>query len=319
MPNHPPFTPASGDRFLGIEIGGTKLQIVVGTSGGEIVERRRFEVDREGGAEGIRSRIAEVVPQLVTMGRPDAVGVGYGGPVDHRTGRIVTSHHVGGWNSFPLGEWLAEIARLPVFVDNDANVAALGEAIHGAGRRRSPVFYVTLGSGVGGGLVCNGRIYHGFTPGEAEIGHLRLDREGRTVEDCCSGWSVDRSIRAAVAEATDGPLARLVASGPGPEARHLAEAIAAGDEGAKRILEGFAENLGFALSHVTHLFHPEMIVLGGGLSLVGEPLREAVARHLPRFVMDAFGPGPLVALAELREDAVTVGAVALAARRLSES
>ena len=312
-------TPAADDRFLGIEIGGTKLQVVLGTAGGEIVERRRCEVDRDGGAEGIRARIAEAVPQLVLAGRPDAIGVGYGGPVDHRTGRIVTSHHVGGWDGFPLGEWLAEIAGVPVFVDNDANVAALGEAIHGAGRGHSPVFYVTLGSGVGGGLVCDGSIYHGFTPGEAEIGHLRLDPAGRTLEDCCSGWSVDRGIRAAVAGNPDGPLARLVASSPGPEARHLAAAIAAGDPVATRILEGVAENLGFALSHVTHLFHPELIVLGGGLSLVGEPLREAVARHLPRFVMDAFGPGPLVALAQLREDAVTVGAVTLAAQRPSES
>lgn len=310
-------TPAAG--CIGIEIGGTKLQLVVGTADGRIVDRRRFTVDPAGGAAGIRTRIAEALPEVVQAWRPGAVGVGYGGPVDHRSGTIVKSYHVAGWGGFPLGAWLAEIAGVPAFVENDANVAALGEAIHGAGRGRNPVFYVTLGSGVGGGLVCDGRIYHGCPPGEAEIGHLRLDRTGRTPEECCSGWSVDRSIRAAVAAAPHSRLAALVAAGPGPEARHLAAAVATGDPVARGVLDTAAEDLALALSHVVHLFHPEAIVLGGGLSLVGEPLREAVAGHLPRFVMDAFQPGPLVALAALREDAVPVGAVTLAARRLGES
>jgi glucokinase len=311
--------PGAGDCCLGIEIGGTKLQLVVGTAAGQIVERRRFPVDRDGGAAGIRAQIANALPELMQSRRPGAVGVGYGGPVDHRTGTIVKSYHVPGWNDFPLGAWLAEIAGVPVFVENDANVAALGEAIHGAGRGLNPVFYVTLGSGVGGGLVADDSIYHGFPPGEAEIGHLRLDRTGRTPEECCSGWSVDRSIRAAVAAAPDSPLAALVAAGPGPEARHLAPALAAGDPVARGVLDAAAENIALTLSHVVHLFHPEAIVIGGGLSLLGEPLRAAVAGQLTRFVMDAFQPGPLVTLAALREDAVPIGAVTLAARRLQES
>lgn len=311
--------PDRRDCCIGIEIGGTKLQVVVGTTDGRIVERRRFAVDRAGGAAGIQTQIANALRELMQAGRPAAVGVGYGGPVDHRTGTIVKSYHVAGWNGFPLGDWLAEIAGLPVFVENDANVAALGEAIHGAGRGLNPMFYVTLGSGVGGGLVADGRIYHGCPPGEAEIGHLRLDRTGRTPEECCSGWSVDRSIRAAVAAAPHSRLAALVAAGPGSEARHLAAALAAGDPVARGVLDAAAEDIALTLSHVVHLFHPEAIVLGGGLSLVGEPLREAVAGQLTRFVMDAFQPGPLVALAALREDAVPVGAVALAARRLRES
>lgn len=303
---------------IGIEIGGTKLQLVVGTPDGRILERRRFAVDRGEAADGIRTRIADALPELMESWRPAAVGVGYGGPVDHRTGTIVKSYHVAGWNGFPLGAWLAEIAGVPVFVENDANVAALGEAIHGAGRGLDPAFYVTLGSGVGGGLVAGGSIYHGCPPGEAEIGHLRLDRTGRTPEDCCSGWSVDRGIRAAVAAAPRSHLAALVAAGPGPEARHLAAALAAGDPVAQGVLDTAAEDIALTLSHVVHLFHPQAIVVGGGLSLVGEPLREAVASQLPRFVMDAFQPVPLVALATLREDAVPVGAVTLAARRLRE-
>ncbi len=301
-------------RFAAIEIGGTKLQLAVGTAAGRIFARRRFTVDAAAGAEGIRARIAEAMPALIEEWRPLAVGVGFGGPVDWRTGRIVLSHHVQGWSGFALGDWLAERCGLPIFVENDANAAALAEASFGVGRGSNPVFYVTVGSGVGGGLVCDGRVFHGCTPGESEIGHLRLDASGRTPEDYCSGWSLDRRIREAVAHAPQCALARRVAAAPGHEARHLGPAIADGDALAARILDEAAQNLALALSHVTHLFHPEAIVLGGGVSLLGEPWRHGVARHLRGFVMDAFQPGPRVALAALGEDAVPAGALALAAQ-----
>src|SRR6185295_6797087 len=107
----------------------------------------------------------------------------------------------------------------PVTVENDANTACLGEALRGAGVGRNPVFYVTLGSGVGGGLVVDGRIYHGAMPGEAEIGHVRLDRNGTTVESRCSGWAVDAKVRALKATEPDSLLARLVSENVGGEAK----------------------------------------------------------------------------------------------------
>jgi len=199
-----------------------------------------------------------------------------------------------------------------VCVDNDANVGALGEARHGAGQGFDPVFYITLGSGVGGGLVVGNRIYHGATPGESEIGHVRLDREGTIVENRCSGWAVDRKIRALHLSQPASLLAKLAAGVDRGEARFLPQALAAGDAAAHAVLEATAEDLAFALSHVAHLMHPQLIVLGGGLALVGEPLREAVARQLPRFLMEAFHPGPAIRLAALQEDAVPMGALALA-------
>lgn len=298
---------------LGIEIGGTKLQLVAGTAAGGIVDRRRFTVDSAAGGQGIRDRIASALPDLIARHRPEAIGVGFGGPVDWRTGRIKCSHQVPGWHDFPLGEWLAEQARIPVRVDNDANVAALGEALHGAGRGLDPVFWINMGSGVGGGLVTGGRIFHGAVPGECEIGHVRLDKSGLVVEERCSGWAVDRRIREAALLDPHGPLGRRVEGMHGGEARHLAAALADGDPAAQAIVSELADNLGFALSHVVHLLHPSVIVVGGGLSLVGEPLRAAMAESLPRHVMDAFRPGPPVVLAALREDAVPVGALALAA------
>ncbi|MBM3881429.1 MAG: ROK family protein [Verrucomicrobia bacterium] len=299
-------------EYLGIEIGGTKLQVVVGAARGNIRQRFRFAVERSLGAAGIRQQIERTLRELLPQTRAAALGVGYGGPVDWRTGQVCCSHHVEGWSDFPLGSWLQSLTRLPVAVDNDANVAALGEACAGAGRGSSPVFYVTLGSGVGGGLAIEGAIYHGATPGEVEIGHLRLDRTGQTVESRCSGWAVDRKIRALAAQQPEGLLARLAAEAAGSEAKVLQRALEQGDADAAQILRETAEDLAFALSHATHLIHPEVIVIGGGLSLLGEPLRAAVATALPRFVMDAFQPGPKVVLAALGEDAVPVGALLLA-------
>lgn len=319
--------------YIGIEIGGTKLQLVAGDAGGRIIDRHRLQVDQARGGAGIREQIAQALPGLIASHRPAAIGVGFGGPVDHETGRIAKSHQIEGWSEFELGEWLREQTGLPVRVDNDANVAALGEALAGAGKGMNPVFYVTLGSGVGGGLVVDGLIYHGAKPGESEIGHVRLDKSGVLVEQRCSGWAVDRRIREAIEQEPESELARLInnvwpatcrssdtpegrqAAGHtlrGGEARLLKPALEAGDALAQRIVDETAEDLAFALSHVVQLMHPVTIVIGGGLSLMGEPLRAAVQTHLRRFIMEVFGAGPSVQLAGLSEDAVPVGALLLA-------
>ncbi len=296
---------------IGIEIGGTKLQLVLGDKNGTIQQRLKLAVSPARGAPGIRQQIQDHLPDLLKKSAVTAIGVGFGGPVDWKSGRICRSHQIEGWSEFDLGGWLHQLSDLPVRLDNDANVAALGEARCGAGREADPVFYVTLGSGVGGGLVVNGKIYHGATPGEAEIGHVRLDRQGTIVESRCSGWSIDARIRDSKTTDPASVLCRMPGFGSGGEAKHLAVALKSGDRAAQRILGDLAEDLAFGLSHVVHLVHPQVIVLGGGLSGIGEPLRLAVESALPDFVMEAFAPGPRIALAGLGEDAVPVGALLL--------
>lgn len=292
--------------FLGIEIGGSKLQLFLGDESANILERCRLKVDPLKGGEGIRAQIGE------HLGKWDvsAIAVGFGGPVDRRTGRIARSHQIEGWSDFDLRGWLHKLSGKPVLVDNDANMGALGETLHGAGKGFDPVFYVTLGSGVGGGLVVNGEIYHGAAPGESEIGHVRLDREGTLLEDRCSGWAVDRKIRGLKKSL----LCELTAGVQAGEARFLAKALEAKDPEAERILRETADDLAFGLSHVVHLFHPEVIVLGGGLSLVGEPLRAAVSNALNPYVMKVFDRGSEVRLTGLGEDSVPRGCLAAASK-----
>ncbi len=303
-------------RYVGIEIGGTKLQIVSGSTGGKIIQRWRFEVEVEQGGAGIRRILEQKLPAICReIPALEALGVGFGGPVDWQQGSIACSHQIAGWSGFQLAPWLESLVSRPVVVDNDANTAALGEALAGAGRNFNPVFYVTMGSGVGGGLAVNGRIYHGAKPGESELGHVRLDRSGAIVESRCSGWAVDAKIRRLNASHPECLLARLCGAASRGEARFLAQACAAGDEFAWQILNETAEDLAFALAHVIHLLHPEIIILGGGLSLVGETLRAAVASRITPFIMEIFHPSPKIVLAGLGEDAVPVGALLLAGQK----
>ena len=296
---------------LGIEIGGTKQQIIAGDNQGNIVDRCRFGMETNANASDIQKRITEELPKLITAHQPERIGVGFGGPVDIAQGKVATSHQIEGWSGFPLRDWLHDLSGLPVVIENDANSAALAEAVRGAGRGFNPAFYMNMGSGVGGGLIINGKIYHGTAPGEVEFGHLRLDPDGTTVEDRCSGWAVDNAIRDAAKNNPDCPLAQLLGKETGGEAKYLAESLAQDDPVAQDILDTLTHDLAFALSHVTHLFHPQVIILGGGLSLVGAPLRKGIEKKLPQFLMETYGNGPEIKLAELTEDAVPVGALLL--------
>ena len=296
---------------IGIEIGGTKQQIVAGDSKGQIVDQSRFSTEPNANASEIQKRIADELIKLIAIHQPERIGIGFGGPVDITQGKVATSHQIEGWSGFALADWLQQLTGLPVVIENDSNCAALAEALRGAGRGFNPAFYMNMGSGVGGGLVIDGKTYHGDCPGEVEMGHLRLNPDGTTVEDRCSGWAVDHAIREAVKTSPDCPLGQLLGAEVGGEAKHLADALAQDDPVAHGILSSVTHNLAFALSHVVHLFHPQVIILGGGLSLVGVPLRKSIEKQLPQFLMEIYGNGPEIKLAELGEDAVPAGALLL--------
>lgn len=303
------------EKFLGIEIGGTKLQIVCGHADGTLLSTHHFEVSKEKGAAGIRNTIETVLKEY-KKDQIAAIGVGFGGPVSHISGKIETSFHIEGWSGFPIKDWLVSFTQYPVFIENDANVAALGEAIHGIGKNYRNVLYITIGSGVGGGLIVDKKIYHGNLPGEIEIGHIQMDRNGTTLQDICSGWAVDEKIRTAVKESSNGILAKLVRGYNSGEAKILNEALKANDPDAIRIFEGTTDDFAFGLSHAVHLLHPEVIVLGGGLSFLGEVLKNAISKKLPRYLMKAFAPGPPVRLSQLKEKAVPIGALVLCGQNI---
>jgi glucokinase len=301
----------SNETFLGIEIGGTKLQLVTGAVDGVLVTGHHFKINKEDGAHGIRQNIEKTIRENYSE-RITAAGIGFGGPVNWQNGQIAASFHIDGWSDFNIVDWLEPIVHAPVFVDNDANVAALGEALFGAGKEYRVVLYITIGSGVGGGLIINQQIYHGAIPGEIEIGHLRMDRSGDSFQSRCSGWAVDEKIRTAIRKQPKGLLASLVGSQTSGEAVYLKPALEQNDPLAQEIFEETTDDLAFGISHAIHLLHPEIVILGGGFSLMGERLEKTVARKIPNYLMKAFQPGPIIKLALLREQSVPVGSLLLA-------
>src|SRR5216683_31348 len=190
--------------YLGIEIGGTKLQIGVGAADGTLAGRWRGAVDVAAGPDGIRGQISAAVPELLSRSGLDraqvrGVGIGFGGPVDDTTHTVIKSHQIEGWDNFRLADWVSDLLDLPAVLGNDADVAGLAEALFGAGKGRSPIFYVTLGSGIGGGLIINGEIYRGCGRGAAEIGHVEVyyddwpaapPEQTVPLEDMASGWAI---------------------------------------------------------------------------------------------------------------------------------
>lgn len=308
---------------VGIEIGGTKLQSAVVTPDGTVLRRLADRVDPAAGAGGIRTAIAGQLAALLAEQVPDggelvAVGIGFGGPVDRRRGVVATSFHVPGWCDFPLASWVRDQLgpgreRLTVVLENDANAAALGEAMAGAGAGQRIVFYSNSGSGIGAGLVVDGVLYHGREGGEMELGHLRLAAAGGILESLASGWALDRRIGDEVRARPAGGLARAAGAAE-PSARLLPALLAAGDAPAAAILDAAAGHYAHALSHVVHLLNPDVIVLGGGVAAIGAPWRDSVARQLEPLLMQTMRPAPPVRLAALGADIVPVGAALVALR-----
>lgn len=186
--------------YLGIEIGGTKLQLGVGSGDGtEWAAFERYDVNIGGGAAGILAQIEQAATALRRRFEIARIGVGFGGPVDAAAGRVRKSHQVAGWDDVALGPWLTERLGVPVRLGNDCDVAALAEARYGAGRGREPVFYVTVGTGVGGGLVSGGRVFGAGRPAIAEIGHLRpgpaAGQPANSVESIASGLGIAAAAR----------------------------------------------------------------------------------------------------------------------------
>ena len=310
--------------YLGIEIGGTKLQLAVGLGDGSPpVEFQRLDVRCEEGAGRILRQIDAVGRGLIARHQPRAIGIGFGGPVDAESGRTITSHQVEGWTDFALVDWCRETFGLPVGLSNDADAAGLAEALFGAGRGHRVVFYITVGSGIGGALVVDGRVYSGGHGIASEIGHLRpgleADDPRATVESIASGFGIAAAGRSWLAGQNlhDPSAADLLARCSGRieqlSGRMVVDAAAAGNPAAHGIFAHALQTLGWAIAQMITLVAPQVVVMGGGVPLAGEamffaPLRREVARYVFPPLAHAYSIVP----AELGEEVVVHGALAVA-------
>lgn len=311
--------------YLGIEIGGTKLQLGVGAGrDATLVDLVRCDIDRSRGAPGILEQIQSAGKDLVSKYEIVRIGYGFGGPVFGDRGIVQTSHQVHGWDNFPLAEWTHQQLGVPAQLGNDCDVASLAEACYGAARDVRTSFYVTVGTGIGGGFVIDRQIYGTHRPAAAEIGHLRpglaaSDRHD-TVESIAAGPGISERLipRLKSVAATDAAADALKDAVAGDldqlTTKHIGLAAIAGNSYALAVYHEATNVLGWAIAQMITLLAPEMVVVGGGVSLVGEdvffgPLRQSVAQY----VFPPLAQSVRIVPAGLGESVVVHGALALAA------
>jgi len=317
--------------LLGIEFGGTKLQLGLGHGDGRLLSFERRTIDPTRGAQGILAQVQEAFGSLLKAvgAAPDSIaaaGVGFGGPVDADHGVIIKSHQIVGWDQFPLADWIRQHLEIPrVAVQNDADTAGLAEAHLGAGEGLSPLLYVTIGSGIGGGLILDGKIFRGSGAGALEIGHLwvvdRTDSDlgFQTLEDIASGWAIGqagrRDAERQLAQGTEQGIMLQLAGGD-PEkvtGALVAKAAQLGDPEAGFILGKAVHAMAHALNQAVTLLAPRRIILGGGVSLMGEELWfEPIRAQLELNVFPPFRGTFDIVPARLGEEVVVHGALALA-------
>ncbi len=307
----------------GVDLGGTKIHSLVATDAGDVLGEDRRPTEAAGGPDVVIERIVASVRRAIEQaGRTeqDIVGAGIStpGPCDPARGLVTDAPNLPGFHNIPLAALLTDALGLPALLENDANAAAYGELRMGAGQGCRHLLYVTLGTGIGGGIVIDGKIYWGASGAAGEVGHLIVDEDGPAcncggrgcLEAVASGPAIARAAKAA-AEAGRSPiLAEL--SGERPMTAELVlEAAQRGDIAARAVIQGAGYYLGLALAGLLNCFNPEALVLGGGLTNLGDLYLEpaittARERAFDQVVFDA-----KITLAKLGERAGALGAATL--------
>ena len=317
--------------ILGVEIGGTKLQLAAGSLDGSILLSQAGRVNREEGGEGIRRWLLAEIPKFIsnaedqTNGHIVAIGCGFGGPFNSCEGRVLESIQIDGWANFPLRDWFKAHFNKPVFVANDSNMAAWGEYQLGTGRGCQHFFYTNLGSGVGGGFIFHGQLFDGQGLGAGEFGHAFVPDwtdskagKGIQVENLCSGWAIEARLNQADYIPSSSSLFKVkIEKGKGLTVQDLGDTARQGDAFAVQEIDRIADSMGYGLAGVLSLTGVERIAIGGGVSKLGalliEPIRKATAKYA--FVSNQ--GRYTINKCKLGETIVLVGAILLARKELN--
>ncbi|MGA8143379.1 MAG: ROK family protein [Candidatus Acidiferrales bacterium] len=313
--------------YLGVDVGGTKVAAGIVTRRGEILSKIRVPMrSHDDGAAGLQAVERAIDAALETEAARGALIAGIGlvspGPLDPRSGVVVNPVNLPCWRNFPLVEEIKKSRGLPTVLDNDANAAALAEALWGAGAGYASVFYVTIGTGIGTGLVLDERIYHGRTGAAAEGGHVSIDYRGPQcpcgkrgcIEALAAGPAVARRARALL-EGGHAEGSRLLAMAGGNASVVTAEMVGNawrdGDSVATRVLEETLDVITVWLGNMIDLLEPEVIIFGGGMSELISEWFDRMRERLPRWSVNSrCGEIPLVR-ARYGEDSGIAGGAAL--------
>ncbi len=310
--------------LAGVDFGGTAAKVGILDQGGRLKGKRRLEINPQASYEEIFAAVAAEIRRLAQEAGVDlaAVGVGAPGFIDCREGRVLQgSENLPAFKQRSLVAYLADEFGLPVFADNDANCAAAGELKFGMGRGYRHFVMLTLGAGVGGALVVDGRIHRGSRGLAGELGHMCLDAEGPPCNcgsrGCLEQYASAPAITAAYLRE------RAAAVDPAPQGKPITplsvfRLAASGEPCAREVVERTASRIAQALGTLVNLMDTQACLIGGGVSIAGELLLEPVRRHLPRFAWPLPLTGVQLHAAALSNDAGILGAAAQAWERLEQ-
>jgi len=310
---------------IGVDIGGTKVLGGVVDSGGNILTTHREDTPKAGGG-ALTETIIGVIQELLAQHEAASVGISAAGFVSSDRQTMLATPNIADWNGVNLKAEISREINLPIVIENDANAAAWGEAVYGAGRGESELMMVTVGTGIGGGLVNNGALYRGAFGVAAEFGHMRLVPGGHLCgcgshgcfEQYASGSALHRHLLEAIAldpSRAKSLLARGNGTVEGIKGNHITDAAREGDEIAVRAFNTTGDWLGAGIASICMIVDPACVVIGGGVIDAGEllmkPTRAAIAKYMP---FNGKHPAPKVLVAELGNDAGLVGVADLARR-----
>ncbi len=309
------------DVIVTADIGGTHIRVAVFPRQGSKPLRQKRITTR--GKEAAEVRLTNLIGELK---QPDdhilAIAAAAPGPTDAKMGLVLEAPNIPGWKNLPLTRIISERFSVPVYLGNDANLAALGEWRFGAGRGHHDLVYLTISTGIGGGVICDDQLLLGQRGLAAELGHITIDPQGPMcgcghrghLEAFSSGTGIARYVAGQLAAGRTSSLSSL----PTPSARDISVAADAGDPLAVEALERAGHYLGIGIANYLHIFNPSIVILGGGVSSSGAhfflPMRQSLKEYI-------FAPGYLdnltVTIAALGDDVGLLGALALAQSFLS--
>ena len=313
---------------LGVDIGGTKVAVGLVDHAGKILAQARKPMVTSAGADAALQAVTDAIDILSSSatadGRLQSIGICAPGPLDPKAGVVLNPPNLPSWRNFPLAAEIAKHYHLPVKVDNDANAAALAETIWGAARGYRYVFYATIGTGIGTGIVFDGKIYHGHTGAAGEGGHVSIDYRGPVcrcgkrgcIEILAAGPAIGARARAKISAAPSRASSILdlaeqkVAT---VTSEMVGQAYAAGDPLAREVLQEAVELLTAWLGNIVDLLDPDVLVMGGGVAAMLNPFFDEIKTRLPDWCVNPRASEIPLVMAYYGADAGIAGGAALCA------
>jgi len=316
---------------VGVDLGGSKILVALADEGGRIISSHKFPTRAADGINNVMRRLVGHIEETLSAGgvsrhELEGLGICVAGFFDTRSRIIVSSPNLPGWEGFPLEQELKKRLKVPVLVENDASAAAYGEYLYGAGKGKRNMVNVTLGTGIGGGIIAEGRIYRGSGGFAGEVGHIIVLPQGPPcgcgrygcLEALSSGTAIAREGRLLLEAGGGAVLRKIAARSPELTAGHVFEAARNGDDEAAGIIEKAAHFLGLALAFVVNILNPDVITLSGGMAQTGEIFFTPVRRCLKEAAIPPSGEMVSVVPAALGEEAGVRGILALLEQHIKE-